>query len=124
MVLIADNDAGVSELLREVLRRVGLAVETARDGLEAVERLAAGGIDLLVCDLQMPNLDGHGVLAQLAGKNEVPPIFIVSGYLDPRHEQSIRAHSAVVDVLEKPFDVIAFGERVRVMLGAAARPNP
>lgn len=121
VVLIADNDAGVSELLREVLWRVGLVVETVRDGLEAIERLAAGGIDLLVCDLQMPHLDGHGVLAHLEGKSQVPPIFIVSGYLDPRREQSIRSHSAVVDVLEKPFDVIAFGERVRVMLGSETR---
>ena len=121
VVLIADNDSGVSELLQEVLRRAGLVVETAADGQIAIDRIARGGIDLLVCDLQMPNLDGHGVLAYLEQKGATLPVFVVSGYVDPRREQSILAHRAVRGVLEKPFDVLEFAERVRrvaVELGA------
>lgn len=112
-MLIADNDVGVSELLREVLHRAGLEVEIAADGRIAIDRMARGGIDLLICDLQMPHVDGHGVLEHLERQGSTLPVFVVSGYLDPRKEQGIRAHRAVRDVLEKPFDVLDFAERVR-----------
>jgi len=48
--------------MRQVLVKEGYEVEEAVDGLKALERVAAWQPDLLVCDLNMPNLDGFGVI--------------------------------------------------------------
>ena len=110
LALIVDNDAAVNALLQEVLRRRGFAVEAAFDGKAALARLESAGVDLLVCDLDMPGLDGHGVLKQLAQRDDAPPVLIVSGYVDPRHEATLRSYRCVRAVYEKPFDVLEFAD--------------
>jgi CheY-like chemotaxis protein len=75
--------------------------------------LAHGSVDLLVCDLDMPRVDGHGVLAELARAATQPSVFVVSGYLDPREEERLRGYPFVRAIYEKPFDVLEFAEASR-----------
>ncbi len=64
-VLIADDKATSRELIRTVLEGSGYAVSEANDGLEALRYARELRPDLLILDLQMPGLDGFGVLAEL-----------------------------------------------------------
>ena len=57
-VLIVDDEPVNREITRAVLSKAGLAVETANDGVHAMERAAAGPMDLILMDMQMPNMDG------------------------------------------------------------------
>src|SRR5687768_7191954 len=75
-VLVADDEAHVREVAQYALARDGHAVETARDGAEAVRRVEAGGIDLVVLDVLMPELDGLAVCRRLHGR--VPIVFLSS----------------------------------------------
>ncbi len=111
-VLIADNDAGVSTVLSQVLCRVGLAVELVGDGQTALERLRRGGLQLLVCDLDMPNLSGEEVLAALADIPSAPPAVVISGYLDAASNRRLLRLPKVLLTLRKPFDVFAFARLV------------
>ena len=59
-MLVVDDEREIAELVAETLRQDGLEVETATSGRAALARLARGGIDLVVSDLRMPDLDGAG----------------------------------------------------------------
>jgi two-component system response regulator AtoC len=119
-VVIADNDRGVSDLLREVLEQQGLAVEVVADGEAAVRRVAAGGVDLLVCDLDMPRLGGEEVLARLGSMPDGPPVVVISGFLDAAVQARLTRHRCLRGVFAKPFDVLRFASRVAQLAGAAA----
>ena len=110
LVLIADNDAGVSRVLQDSLERQGFRCEAAADGEAALARLEAGGIALLVTDLDMPRLDGRGLLRVLAGLPDPPPVMVVSGYLDPELSRQLADHPQVRAVLAKPFDLLRFAD--------------
>ncbi len=113
IALIADNDVGVRGLLAELARRQGFVVRVAADGLAAQEALAAGDVDLLVCDLDMPRLSGQQLVAGLAGCVRVPLVVVVSGYVDAAIQASLMAQRGVRVVLRKPFDVMAFAGLLR-----------
>jgi DNA-binding response OmpR family regulator len=57
-VLLVEDDTGTTEFLAELLEPAGYTVERAHDGVDALERIAAGGIDLVLLDLMLPDLDG------------------------------------------------------------------
>lgn len=120
-VVIADNDDGVSGLLAEVLALRGLRTEVVADGERALQRVAAGGVALLVCDLDMPVLSGEQVLERLAATVDPPPALVVSGYLDAGVRARLERYPRLCGVLAKPFDVLRFGDRVvRLLAGEAA----
>jgi two-component system OmpR family response regulator len=73
---VVDDDAHIREVARFALARAGYTVELACDGALAVERVHRGGIDLVVLDVLMPELDGFAVCRQLQGR--VPIVFLSS----------------------------------------------
>ncbi|MCB9889740.1 MAG: response regulator [Planctomycetes bacterium] len=111
-VLIADNDPAVNSLLVEVLKSQGLHCESVFDGGAAWQRVIAGGVAVLVTDLDMPEVDGRELVQRIAGLPDPPRTLVVSGYLDAQLEQELRSNG-VLHVLRKPFDVMEFAERVR-----------
>jgi CheY-like chemotaxis protein len=117
-IVIADNDRGVSDLLREVLEQRGLAVEIVADGEAALARVGAGGVDLLVCDLDMPRLGGEEVLARLSGMSGGPPVVVISGFLDAAVQARLTRHRCLRGVFAKPFDILHFASRVAQLAGA------
>ena len=66
-IVVADDDRLSRELLAGILRGAGHTVETAEDGQEAVERVAQGGVDLVLLDIVMPRLSGVEACRLLKG---------------------------------------------------------
>lgn len=64
-VLIVDDDPGIRKMLVEVLSLEGYPTETAVNGQEALNLLARGASRVILLDLNMPMLDGRGVMTQL-----------------------------------------------------------
>ncbi|HEU0033818.1 MAG TPA: response regulator transcription factor [Kofleriaceae bacterium] len=122
-VLVADDDAHIREVARFALARAGYSVELAADGAIALDRIQRGGIDLLVLDVLMPELDGFGVCRRLAGR--VPIVFLSS-----RGEEADRVLGLDLgadDYLAKPFSPRELVARVAAVLrrSAATRvPEP
>lgn len=103
-VLVADDEAGVRELLAAYFSRRGYAVAWARDGRAALTALEArpGQYDLVVTDLQMGGADGLAVLKAAKQANPSCAVVIVTGYasLDTALE-AVRL--GAFDYLAKPF---------------------
>lgn len=80
-VLLIDDVAQIRELLAGVLRGAGLEVEQAEDGEAGMTRLRARVPDLVVCDLDMPNMDGATFCRSVRGdpSTQALPIVILSG---------------------------------------------
>jgi two-component system, NtrC family, response regulator HydG len=104
IVVIADDDPDFVDSVEPVLRGAGYRVLVARDGGDAVARVAAGGIDLLILDLGLPVLNGLAVYRRLKELGKLVPTIVVTGRA---HEDSLGGDvlRAVAErFLVKPFD--------------------
>jgi CheY-like chemotaxis protein len=105
VVLLVDDDDDFAEGLRELLASHGYKTALARDGKEAVDRVHAGGVDVLILDLRLPVMDGFQVYRQLVEEGSPPPTIIVTGSFEGNRSaiDALRGMS-VKDCLSKPVD--------------------
>src|SRR5258708_34155969 len=64
--LVVDDDPGVRLLVKRILSTNGFLVDVARDGGEAIEKIAATDYDVIILDLMMPRINGSGVVNYLS----------------------------------------------------------
>ncbi len=88
-LLIAEDEEHLGTLLAQYLRARAFDVLLVRDGVAAVAALAAGGFDAAVVDVQMPGMNGFGVLAAVQELDRRPEIVIASG--DAARETAVAA---------------------------------
>jgi two-component system, chemotaxis family, sensor kinase CheA len=77
-VLVVDDSPIVRDLLTELLSSVGLEVRAAGDGVAALASLAEAPVDLIVCDVEMPVMDGFELLRRLRERAERVPVVMVT----------------------------------------------
>ena len=115
-VLVADDDPQMRRLVRAVLEREGMAVSEANDGLDAIDLVAQRRFDLIVLDMDMPRLDGLGVLEELGHGVQTSqiPVIVLTARSD---ETETRAPDlGAQDYLIKPVRPTALTARVRAVL--------
>ncbi len=101
-LLVADDDPAVRESLERALTREGYAVVLAPDGQTALERLQAGGIDLVLSDLKMPGLSGLELLPR--AKAAAPEVDFIMLTAFGTVEEAVKAmKDGATDFLTKPF---------------------
>jgi two-component system, NtrC family, response regulator HydG len=101
-LLVADDDPGLRESLERTLTREGYRVVLASDGRAALERVQAGGIDLIVTDLRMPGLTGLELLR--AAKAILPDVDVILLTAFGTVEEAVKAmKDGAYDFLTKPF---------------------
>jgi two-component system, NtrC family, response regulator AtoC len=105
-ILIAEDDDLTLELLATVLRREGHEVVTATDGREALDRMAAGGFDLVLSDIQMARASGLELLQAVTLNFPDTPVILITAYAEPGAAMDAIAGGAA-DYLAKPVDVVA-----------------
>lgn len=103
-VLVADDQCGVRLLLAEVLQEAGLAVITASDGKEALQKAALQPIDLALIDLKMPGLDGVDVVEALRVSHPRLPTVVMTAVEDSQRT-SLALQSGAILCITKPFDI-------------------
>ena len=102
-LLVVDDDDAIRALLFTVLRRRGLKVDTARNGIEATERCARCRYAVMLLDLMMPHMSGYDVLERLENlPPEQRPFVIV---LTAGHEPRQLNPNIVAGTVRKPFDI-------------------
>lgn len=101
-VLIVDDDESLRTVLSEAVRSFGHEVETAADGVEALERYKQDQIDLVITDLKMPGMDGLELLQKVKEIRPDAVVLMVTGY--PTIDSAVQAikHGAY-DYITKPF---------------------
>ena len=79
-ILVIDDEKGILKVIHEVLTTLGHEVETATNGLEGIQKLDSGHFDLVITDIRMPGVDGHGVAAHIRrSENHSIPVIAMSG---------------------------------------------
>lgn len=103
ILLVEDEDA-LRLLVETVLERIGYDVLTATDGIEAVEifRKEHAKINLVVCDMGLPKLDGRGAFLQMKTIDPSVKILFASGYIEARLKDELMRAGACA-VLHKPY---------------------
>ena len=103
--LVVDDDDPIRTMLAKVVERQDLAVDTARDGVEAIERIDRNGYALIVLDLMMPRIDGYGVLQHLKAHHPDKLRCTIIASAVPESEILKRFNLPVFRIHAKPFDM-------------------
>lgn len=113
-ILVVDDDVELVGLLQFALSGAGYEVVTAFDGEQALAQFAAHAPELVVLDVNLPRLDGFGVLAALRRISDVPVMMLTvrAAEEDEVHGLDLGAD----DYLRKPFSPRALLARVRALL--------
>ena len=102
-VLVVDDEELYRRAIERILRRVGYGVLMARDSIEALQLISANQVDLVLCDIQMPGINGLELVRQIREVEPDLPCIVMTGYNTP--ENSIEALQAgAFWYLEKPFE--------------------
>jgi CheY-like chemotaxis protein len=122
-ILVVDDDPGLRHALVELLIHAGFAVEQAGDGIMALRQIAGQVPDLIVSDVQMPHLDGIGLVTVLAPHTPPIPIILMSGNPLPAGcaQSFIRkpfALEALLTLMAHTLPVSSVGAVARIGLGA------
>jgi two-component system chemotaxis sensor kinase CheA len=119
-LLVVDDSFMVRELQRSILEAAGYHVETAKNGLEALEQLAANSdIDLVVTDVDMPEMDGLELTAAIranADWHSLPVIVVTSRRTDEDRRRGVEA-GADAYMVKDSFDQQALLDAVAQMVG-------
>jgi putative nucleotidyltransferase with HDIG domain len=114
-LLVVDDEEAVRALWVRVLKRSGYHVDAVNNGMEALQRLQAARYDVVLTDLQMPQLDGLGLLQVVKSQYPDTNVILITAYasLDTAR-QALRL--GVFDYLTKPLDINELERTVQTCL--------
>ncbi|HUF28256.1 MAG TPA: type II/IV secretion system protein [Gemmatimonadaceae bacterium] len=123
-VLLVEDEPQLRRLLREMLERDGFAVAEAEDGVRALDEVDRWAPDVVVLDLDLPRLDGYGVLTHLRARRATAqlPVLVLTANGDEDSEVRVFEYGAN-DFLSKPLRSRVLSARLRSLL-KQARTGP
>lgn len=119
-VLVVDDSATVRQQVSAAMSIAGFKVVEARDGVEGKSRIEAGGVDCVICDVNMPNKNGIEMVEEVkaGGKNAKLPIIMLT--TEGAKELITRAKAAGASGwIVKPFKADLLVSAVQKLTGAA-----
>lgn len=116
-ILIVDDERELASMVADMLSDAGYATRTANNGRDALADIQSNPPDLLLLDVQMPELDGFEVAAMLKADPSTAtiPIIMVSAQ-DGRGARLIGLESGAEDYLSKPLDAAELVAKIRNLL--------
>ncbi|TMH76725.1 MAG: response regulator [Betaproteobacteria bacterium] len=116
-ILIAEDNEANLALVDYLLRAAGHETLGAADGAEAVRLARSSRLDLVICDLQMPVLDGYGVLTQLRADPVLSnlPVIALTAF-SRTHDRNDALVAGFDGYLSKPIDPEAFVAQIEKYL--------
>lgn len=113
-ILAVDDDEPVRELLESYLASEGYRVTTAPDTAAAKKALESDPVDLVVCDLRLPDGDGLGLVRQIRTESHIPVIILSSK--DQDVDRIVGLELGADDYLTKPFNPRELLARIKAVL--------
>ena len=117
-VLLVDDEDALRRVMKDLLEREGYIVAEARDGVQALDQVDRFGPEVIVLDLNLPGLDGYGVLSHLRSRPATAsiPVVVLTAKSDEDNEVRVFQLGAD-DFLTKPFRARALSARLEAVLG-------
>lgn len=113
-ILIVDDDPKIAQLIEIYLTNEGYAVSKASDGLQALELMERGDVELVILDIMMPGMDGLSVCLKIR-ENKTTPILMISAK-DGDMDKITGLMTGADDYMIKPFNPLELVARVKSLL--------
>jgi len=114
-LLVADDDASIRSLLKQLLSDEGFAVQEASTGIEVVDKVKESSPDLVIMDVRMPELDGIEALSRVKATNPKTAVLIMTAF--GSSNAAIRAMElGAFDYITKPFELEKISHTVKRVL--------
>ena len=111
-LLIAEDEANLRLVLLKELQRLGYRVHAAPDGEAALRKLEESNVDVLLCDINMPRMDGMELLRRVHERPNPPEVIMLTG--QGTIETAVEAmRTGAYDYLTKPYSINELDVRVR-----------
>jgi DNA-binding NtrC family response regulator len=111
-ILIAEDEANLRMVLQKELERLGYRVQVAPDGEAALRKLEESNVDVLLCDINMPRIDGMEVLRRVHDRPNPPEVIMLTGQATV--ETAVEAMKlGAYDYLTKPYIIAELDIRVK-----------
>jgi len=114
-ILVAEDETSLNDLLQDALRMNGYETISAKHGMEAVRLIREEKPELVILDINMPQLDGFGVIEKLRNENNNIPIIVLTAR-DQKDDKSIGFGLGADDFVTKPFGLEELLMRVAAVL--------
>jgi len=113
-ILVVDDEEAVGELVRMYLESEGFLVEVTRDGRQALDRVRAGSIRLVLLDLMLPGLDGWAVCREIRTFSNLPVIMLTAK--GDEFDRVLGLELGADDYVAKPFSPRELVARIKAVL--------
>ena len=114
-ILVIEDDPDVLAMLIKHLKHQGFDVVTAKDGMQGLKKLKAGGYDLVITDIVMPYVSGTGLVTALKESKPHIPVIAITGYGE--EPEAVAAEKNADLVLSKPVKMADLKEHISRLLG-------
>ncbi len=114
-ILVVDDDALIRWSLERSLGEAGFSVVTARDGVDAVEKLEGGTFEVVITDMQMPRMSGGELLSHVRQLYPKTKVLVMSGLFSRQVARDVVKAGASM-FLQKPMDLKAINLVVERMI--------
>ena len=111
-VLSVDDDRELRELLHELICQMGHASVTAADGVDALEKMEEEQFDIVITDINMPRLNGVGLIKRIASDFSDTDVIAITGYQTEYNYTDIIALGAS-DFISKPINIDEFEAKIK-----------
>ena len=122
LILLVDDEPNIVQLARLYLEREGFRIESAGDGLEAIETIERLRPALVILDIMLPKLDGLEVCRRLRAEGILTPILMLTAR-DEDVDKILGLELGADDYLTKPFNPREMVARVKAILRRTDRPS-
>jgi DNA-binding response OmpR family regulator len=119
-VLVVEDDPLIAAFVVKALGKYGYEAEWVTTGQQALDRVRAGGVDLQLLDLGLPDIDGLEVLSRMRADGVSLPVVVVTSRSDPKDRATAFGYG-IDAYLMKPFGLAALIEVVRGSLSSAVK---
>ncbi len=116
-ILYVEDNPDNRSLVRRVLGAEGYAVVDAINAVQAIEKLENGAFDLILMDINMPDMDGYTLTAKIKGMNsysKIPIIAVTANVMRGDREKSLEA--GCDGYIQKPIDIDTLGQQIERFL--------
>ena len=103
-ILVVDDNENIREVLAVILSGSGYRCESAKNGLDAMQRVRQSRFDAVVTDLEMPEMDGIALTREIRQQFSSLPVMVMTGHSDEEYRESA-FRAGAKEFLSKPFDL-------------------
>ena len=114
-ILVVDDSEAVRDTVSVILSVCGYQCESAKNWLDAMERVRQSRFDAVVTDLEMPEMDGIALTREIRQQFSSLPVMVMTGHSDEEYRESA-FRAGAKEFLSKPFDIPDLIKKLHGML--------